>query len=153
MKKKIHLISEKDTKTLASIIAEEIFPGMVIGLSGDLGLGKTTFTKYLAESMGVKDLLNSPTFTILKTYKGKLDLYHMDVYRLKDAGYDYDLDDYIFGKGVSVIEWYPYIETMLPDEILTITFSFISESERGVLIEGSGRYEEIIKKINYRYSN
>ena len=85
-----------ESKLLASIIAEEIFPGMIIGLSGDLGSGKTTFTKYFAQSMGVKGVLNSPTFTILKTYTGNLDLFHMDVYRLKDIGYDYELDDYIF---------------------------------------------------------
>jgi len=149
----IRLNSEKNTEKLAHIIASEVFPGMIIGLSGDLGSGKTTFTKYLAKAMGINDNLNSPTFTILKTYKGKLNLYHMDVYRLEDIGYDYELDDYIYGDGVSVIEWYPYIQTMLPKEFLSLKFFFINESSRDVYIEGSEEYETIIQKINHRYSN
>ncbi|MDA3931597.1 MAG: tRNA (adenosine(37)-N6)-threonylcarbamoyltransferase complex ATPase subunit type 1 TsaE [Tenericutes bacterium] len=149
MKIDIRLNSEKDTEKLANIIANEVFPGMIIGLSGDLGSGKTTFTKYLAKSMGIKDNLNSPTFTILKTYEGKLNLYHMDVYRLEDIGYDYELDDFIYGEGVAVIEWYPYIKTMLPNQILSLTFSFVDEFTRDVSIEGSDQYEEIIQKISH----
>lgn len=149
MKKKIRLNSESDTLTLAQDIASDIFPGMVIGLSGDLGSGKTTFTKYFAKAMGVNDSVNSPTFTLLKTYQGQLDLYHMDVYRLEGIGYDYELDDFIFGSGVSVIEWYTYIEEMLPKEMLTITFTLIGETKRDVVIEGSGSYEKIIQKIGH----
>lgn len=149
MKKIIKINSEKDTMALAKDISQYIFPGMIIGLSGDLGSGKTTFTKYFAKAMGVDDSVNSPTFTLLKTYQGKLDLYHMDVYRLEGIGYDYELDDFIFGEGVSVIEWFPYIETMLPKDILTLTFTLIDEQKRDVVIEGSGLYEEIIEKINY----
>ena len=149
MKKKIRLNSESDTRTLAQDIASDIFPGMVIGLSGDLGSGKTTFTKYFAKAMGVNDSVNSPTFTLLKTYQGQLDLYHMDVYRLEGIGYDYELDDFIFGSGVSVIEWYTYIEEMLPKEMLTITFTLIDETKRDVVIEGSGSYEKIIQKIGH----
>jgi len=122
---------------------------MIIGLSGDLGSGKTTFTKYLSKAMGVKDNLNSPTFNILKTYQGILNLYHMDVYRLEDIGYDYELDDFIYGDGVSVIEWYPFIQTMLPENILSLTFSFVDEHKRDVLIEGSEIYESIIQKIGH----
>jgi tRNA threonylcarbamoyladenosine biosynthesis protein TsaE len=150
---KFSLKSEKDTLKLAEIIADYIFPGMIIGLKGDLGSGKTTFTKYLASSMGIQDNLNSPTFTILKTYQGKLDLYHMDVYRLENVGYDYELDDFIYGKGVSVIEWYPYIEEMLPKDILSLSFKFVDELVRDVTIGGSGPYEKIIQKISHRYSN
>jgi tRNA threonylcarbamoyladenosine biosynthesis protein TsaE len=149
VKKKIRLNSESDTLTLAQDIASDIFPGMVIGLSGDLGSGKTTFTKYFAKAMGVNDSVNSPTFTLLKTYQGQLDLYHMDVYRLEGIGYDYELDDFIFGSGVSVIEWYTYIEEMLPKEMLTITFTLIGETKRDVVIEGSGSYEKIIQKIGH----
>ncbi|MFP4478190.1 MAG: tRNA (adenosine(37)-N6)-threonylcarbamoyltransferase complex ATPase subunit type 1 TsaE [Candidatus Izemoplasmatales bacterium] len=152
MKINIRLNSEKDTKKLAMIIGDEVFPGMIIGLSGDLGSGKTTFTKYLAKAMGINDNLNSPTFTILKTYVGDLNLYHMDVYRLEDIGYDYELDDFIYGDGVSVIEWYPYIQTMLPEQILSLKFTFVDEFTRDVSIEGSGKYEEIIQKIDHRYS-
>jgi len=147
VKKKLRLNSEKDTLALAKQIAEDVFPGMIIGLSGDLGSGKTTFTKYLAKAMGINDSVNSPTFTILKVYPASLDLYHMDVYRLEGVGYDYELDEYIYGQGVSVIEWYDYIRDMLPKDILTLRFKYINESVRDLVIEGSGPYETIIEKI------
>ncbi len=153
MKIRKRLNSQEDTYKLAKIISEYIFPGMIIGLSGDLGSGKTTFTKYFAKEISVKDVLNSPTFTILKTYKGKLDLYHMDVYRLEGIGYDYELDDYIYGKGIAIIEWCEYIDIMLPKDILKISFKFIDETTRDVIIEGSDKYEKIVEEISDRYSD
>jgi tRNA threonylcarbamoyladenosine biosynthesis protein TsaE len=149
----IKLKSISDTEKLAIIIADYVFKGMVIGLTGDLGSGKTTFTKYLAKQIGVEDNLNSPTFTILKIYEGRLPLYHMDVYRLENAGYDYELDDYIFGSGISVIEWYQYIKEMLPENILSISIKVLDDSTRDVVIEGGGEYEEIVEAISNRYSN
>jgi tRNA threonylcarbamoyladenosine biosynthesis protein TsaE len=149
----IKLKSISDTEKLAIIIADYVFKGMVIGLTGDLGSGKTTFTKYLAKQIGVEDNLNSPTFTILKIYEGRLPLYHMDVYRLENAGYDYELDDYIFGNGISVIEWYQYIKEMLPENILSISIKVLDDSSRDVVIEGGGEYEKIVETISNRYSN
>jgi len=149
----IKLKSISDTEELAIIIADYVFKGMVIGLTGDLGSGKTTFTKYLAKQIGVEDNLNSPTFTILKIYEGRLPLYHMDVYRLENAGYDYELDDYIYGNGISVIEWYQYIEEMLPENILSISIKVMDDSTRDVEIKGGGEYEKIVEAISNRYSN
>lgn len=150
----IKLDSLADTETLAEIIADNAFKGMVIGLTGDLGSGKTTFTKYFAKRIGIKDTLNSPTFTIFKIYEGDLDLYHMDVYRLENSGYDYELDEYIFGEGITVIEWYEYIKDMLPEKLLEIEISLLDEDEsRNVVIKGEGRYEKIIEAISDRYSN
>jgi len=77
----------------------------------------------------------------------------MDVYRLEDIGYDYELDDFIYGEGVSVIEWYTYIKDQLPEELLTIDIQADGEFKRSLLIEGKGRYEKIIEAINNRYSN
>ena len=142
-----------DTDALAKVITDSLFPGFILGLTGDLGSGKTTFTKYLAKHMGIQDNLNSPTFTILKVYDNSLDLYHMDVYRLESIGYDYELDDYIYGNGVSVIEWYQYIETMLPNDMLEIEIKVIDESNRQLVIKGKGRYEEIVEDIDNRYGN
>lgn len=154
MELNIKLKSHQDTEKLAQIIAADVFPGCIIGLTGDLGSGKTTFTKYLAKHMGISDNLNSPTFTILKIYEHEnLDLYHMDVYRLEGIGYDFELDDYIYGDGVSVIEWYQYITEMLPEEILKISITAISDTERQVIVEGKGRYEKIVKDISDRYRN
>jgi len=154
VKTKITITSLDDTLKLASVIAKNLFPGFIIGLTGDLGAGKTTFTKYLAKQMGIIANINSPTFTILKIYEHeKLDLYHMDVYRLENIGYDYELDDYIYGKGVSVIEWYTYINQMLPNEFLKIKINVIESNLRVLDIEGKGRYEDVVKDINNRYSN
>lgn len=153
MEIKIKIKSISDTEKLAEIIAEKTFPGMIIGLTGDLGSGKTTFTKFFAKNIGVVDNLNSPTFTILKLYQGRLPLYHMDVYRLEDIGFDYELDEFIYGEGISVIEWYQYIEKMLPKEVLGLSFTVIDEFERDIVIKGEGEYEEIVKTISNRYSN
>ncbi|MBI9008388.1 MAG: tRNA (adenosine(37)-N6)-threonylcarbamoyltransferase complex ATPase subunit type 1 TsaE [Tenericutes bacterium] len=142
-----------DTEALAKVITENLFPGFILGLTGDLGSGKTTFTKYLAKHMGIQDNLNSPTFTILKIYNNSLDLYHMDVYRLENIGYDYELDDYIYGNGVSVIEWYEYIDSMLPEDKLEINIKVLGEFKRQLVIKGKGRYEQIVKDIDNRYGN
>jgi tRNA threonylcarbamoyladenosine biosynthesis protein TsaE len=150
---KKYVKSLENTDALAKVINDNLFPGFILGLTGDLGSGKTTFTKYLAKYMGIQDNLNSPTFTILKIYNNDLDLYHMDVYRLEDIGYDYELDDYIYGQGVSVIEWYQYIEEMLPKDKLEIDIKVLDENNRELTIRGTGRYEEIVKNIDNRYSD
>lgn len=150
---KLRLNSIIDTETLAKIIAEKAFKGMIVGLTGDLGSGKTTFTKFFSQAIGVKDNLNSPTFTILKIYEGNFALYHMDVYRLEEVGYDFELDDFIYGDGISVIEWYQYIKKMLPKNIISIDFKVIDEYARDVIIKGEEEYEEIVKAISNRYGN
>ncbi len=145
--------SLSDTNKLAKIIGEYIFPGMIIGLTGDLGSGKTTFTKFFGQAIGISDNLNSPTFTILKIYENTLPLYHMDVYRLENIGYDFELEEFIYGNGVTVIEWFEYIKEMLPKEILIISFRFIDEVTREITVKGSGVYERIIEAISDRYGN
>lgn len=147
MEKTIVIPSLEEMELFAKKIAELAFPGMIIGLGGDLGSGKTTWTKFFARHMGVNDTLNSPTFTILKIYQGKYPLYHMDVYRLEGIGYDYELDDFIYGDGIAVIEWYDYVKEMLPKEILTMDLTPLGETERKIVMKGSGRYENIIKSI------
>ncbi len=147
----VHSLSEMDN--LANIISEYIRPGLLIGLAGDLGSGKTTFTKFLAKHMGIDANVNSPTFSILKIYQGPLPLYHMDVYRLEDIGYDFELEDFIYGDGVAVIEWYSYVKNMLPDEMLTMDISMISNDLREITIKGSGEYAKIVETISNRYRN
>jgi len=99
----------------------------VLCLEGDLGAGKTTFTKYLGFGMGITDTINSPTFTILKVYENKIPLYHMDVYRLNGIGAYYDLEEFVYGYGVCVIEWYRHIYNSLPDEIMIIEIEILGE--------------------------
>jgi tRNA threonylcarbamoyladenosine biosynthesis protein TsaE len=149
MKKTINIRQMDDMAKFAKQIAGGIKPGMIIGLKGDLGSGKTTFTQFLAKQLGIQDNVNSPTFTILKIYQGPINLYHMDVYRLETIGYDYELDDFIYGDGVAVIEWYPYIRSMLPKSILEISIEIVNENERIVTIEGSDSYEAIVEAIGH----
>lgn len=148
---KKYIKSLEDTDLFAKVISDTLFPGYILGLTGDLGSGKTTFTKYLSKHMGIKDNLNSPTFTILKIYENELPLYHMDVYRLENIGYDYELDDFIYGQGVSVIEWYQYILGMLPKELLEVEIKVLEDDVRELTIKGQGRYEEVVKNIDNRY--
>jgi tRNA threonylcarbamoyladenosine biosynthesis protein TsaE len=117
-------------------------------LEGDLGAGKTTFTKYFGKSIGIEDNINSPTFTIMKIYEGDLDLFHMDVYRLNGIGADYDLEEYIYGEGVCVVEWYKNIIDSMPDDKLVIEIEIIDQNKRLLKIEGTGKYEEIVEKIS-----
>ena len=104
-----HLISKSlnDTNKIGKLIASCLFKGAVISLDGDLGAGKTTFTKSLGEYLGVKEEISSPTFNILKCYfDGTLPLYHIDAYRLEDGiNMDIGLEEVIEGDGVCVIEW------------------------------------------------
>ncbi|WP_205628903.1 tRNA (adenosine(37)-N6)-threonylcarbamoyltransferase complex ATPase subunit type 1 TsaE, partial [Acinetobacter baumannii] len=88
-------------QALAEQIGRLAEPGDVLTLSGDLGAGKTSFTQGLARGMGVNGVVNSPTFTIIKEYMGRLPLYHMDVYRMEDELEDLGFDEYFYGEGVT----------------------------------------------------
>ena len=107
----------KDTYELGEKIGQMAKPGMVISLTGDLGVGKTVFTQGLAKGLGIEEPVNSPTFTIVQVYEeGRLPLYHFDVYRIGDIeemdenGYE----DYFYGEGVCLIEWADLIREILP---------------------------------------
>ncbi len=144
----IELHSLSDTAHLADRLAERISPGSVVGLEGDLGAGKTTFTQYLAQAMGITAPVTSPTFTIMRIYdEVNPPLYHIDAYRLESVDADYELEEYIHGEGVCVIEWYTNIEVFLPEELLMITFVWTGEESRLCTIEGSGRYEALAREI------
>lgn len=147
---KLTFISNSDTKTkkIASLVGKSAFKGMVITLEGDLGAGKTTFTKGLAEGLNIKANVNSPTFVIIKEYSGDLPLYHMDVYRLANSEEDLGFDEYFFGEGVSVVEWASIVESYLPNNRLDIKIYNIDENTREINFIAIGdKYKEILKVI------
>ena len=117
------------TNKIGKLIGEEAFEGEVITLSGDLGAGKTTLTKEIGKTIGIKEDINSPTFNILKCYfnKNGLDLYHIDAYRLEDVpreNKNIGLEEVIEGEGLAVIEWPVYINEFLNfEESLNITIT------------------------------
>ena len=110
-----------DTEQLGVSIGRLVSAGDVIILSGDLGAGKTTFTKSLALGMGIDQMIKSPTYTIIREYQtGRLPLYHMDVYRIGGDADELGLEEYFEGDGVSVVEWGQLLEETMPQDYLTI---------------------------------
>ena len=144
--KSIHSLEEM--RDFAYLCAHYLRPGFVLGLEGDLGAGKTTFTQFLGEAIGIEGVINSPTFTIMKVYEeGRLPLYHIDAYRLDGIGADYDLEEYIDGSGVAVVEGYSRIMESMPETFLSFTIEWTGEEERKITLKGSGAYESIIKAL------
>ena len=151
MEYKITTRSEHDTIELAQNIESEKFPNMVICLRGDLGSGKTVFTKGFAKALEVKEEVTSPTFNIIKEYTtGELPLFHMDVYRLDGNVEDLGIEEYFTKKGITIIEWADMIPDYLPEERLDIKIKNSSEDEdkRIITIKPYGAaYEELCEAI------
>lgn len=144
----LNTTDSNETSQFAARLAGFLQPGDVIALEGDLGAGKTTFTKGLAKGLDIKKTVNSPTFTIIKEYRGRLPLYHMDVYRVADAFEDLGFDEYFEGDGVTVVEWAHLIEEQLPAEMLTIYLYHEDQDQRKMVFVPKGkRYEQLCKEI------
>ena len=147
--------SERDTIELAENFEAEKFSGMVICLEGDLGTGKTLFTKGFAASMEIDETITSPSYNIIKEYySGEMPLYHMDVYRLEKDVESIGLPDYFGKDGVVIIEWADMIEKYLPEERLEIKFTAIDENKRLLKlsftnIEGNIIFSELPKGTYY----
>ena len=143
--------SEEETIELAQNIESEKFPNMVICLQGDLGSGKTIFTKGFANAMEITEEITSPTFNIIKEYtSGELPLYHMDVYRLDGKVDDLGIEEYFTKGGITIIEWADMISDYLPEERLDIKIKNISENEnkRTIILTPHGsKYEEVCEDV------
>ena len=148
---KITTYSEEETIELAQNFESEKFPNMVICLRGDLGSGKTVFTKGFAQAMGINEEITSPTFNIIKEYTtGDMPLYHMDVYRLDGKVDDLGIEEYFTKDGVTIIEWADMIEDYLPEERLDIKFkhSVEDEDKRIITITPYGYdYEDVCEAV------
>ena len=148
---KITTYSEQETIELAQNIESEKFPNMVICLMGDLGTGKTVFTKGFAQALEVQEEVTSPTFNIIKEYtSGQLHLYHMDVYLLDGKVEDLGIEEYYNKKGITIIEWADMIPDYLPEKRLDIRIKSSEEDEdkRIITITPYGRkYEELCEAI------
>ena len=121
--------------------------GDILVLTGDLGAGKTTFTKGLALGLGISQMIKSPTYTIVREYEGRLPLYHLDVYRIGDDPDSIDLDDFLFGEGVTVIEWGELLGENLPDNYLKLNL-LKKEDGRELVFEAKGkRAQELLEEL------
>lgn len=146
----MNIASQRDTEALAAWFSEQAWSGMVIALDGDLGAGKTTFSKAFAASIGVQEIVSSPTFTIIKEYEGKeLPFYHMDVYRLSlEEADELGLDDYFYGNGVTIIEWANLITEILPPQYLSLYIEYIDEGQRMITFKAYGEpYMRCLQKL------
>jgi tRNA threonylcarbamoyladenosine biosynthesis protein TsaE len=134
-------------------LGQRVSPGDIICLNGDLGAGKTHFTKGIAKGLGIEDIITSPTFTIVNEYEqGRLKLYHFDVYRVNDPDEiaAIGFDEYIFDKGVSVIEWSNYIEELIPQQRIEVIITKLPDKGvnfRKISINYFGERYEYIKEL------
>ena len=118
---------ETETKKFATDVAQTLKKGDVIALVGDLGTGKTTLSKYIAEALGITETITSPTFTIVQEYhSGRLPLYHFDVYRVDDIEEMYRIgyEEYFYGEGVGIVEWADIVEEIIPEDAKVIFIEY-----------------------------
>ena len=141
--------NKMETRSLGKTIAPLLEPGDVLLLEGDLGAGKTTFTGGVAEGLGVKEDVISPTFNIMKCYfHGRIPLYHIDAYRLEGQNIEIGLDEYIEGDGACFIEWPQFIEPLLPDEKMEIILKNEGGDQRSITFTSDcPRFEKIIEQL------
>ena len=142
--------NSEETIELGRIISRFLQKGDILALFGDLGSGKTTLVKGIAKGLKVKSqIVNSPSFVLLKEYKGKLPVYHFDFYRIKkgEEVYGIGLEEFLFGKGICVIEWADRIRRFLPKEYLRMELKVKDKNKRKIRMIGFGKhYKELVKK-------
>ncbi|KHD45520.1 tRNA (adenosine(37)-N6)-threonylcarbamoyltransferase complex ATPase subunit type 1 TsaE [Streptococcus hongkongensis] len=137
--------NENELMSFGNTLGLALQKGDVIVLSGDLGSGKTTFTKGIAKSLGITQMVKSPTYTIVREYEGRLPLYHLDVYRIGDDPDSIDLDDFIYGQGVTVIEWGELLDSSLFNDYLAITIDKV-DSGRSLSLRSHGNRSDALAK-------
>lgn len=146
--------STEKTEAIGELVGKLLNPGDILCLNGDLGTGKTHFTKGIAKGLNITDYITSPTFNIVNEYEGRLKLYHFDVYRVNDPDeiYAIGFDEYIFSDGVSVIEWANYIDELIPKEHINITIEKIPSlgpDFRKIKIDTYGERYKHIEEVKF----
>src|SRR5574340_682450 len=138
--------SQEETEALGWEFSRKLLPGDIIGLVGELGSGKTCFVRGVAKGLGVRGNVKSPSFTIINIHeredgRGEINrLYHIDLYRIRsiEEFYDAGLEEYIYGKGISVIEWADKFPELLEVCTIVIRFSYVDERVREIIIQRRG---------------
>ena len=156
---KLEINNLKDTEKLAKIFANKIKEtGAFVCLYGEIGAGKTTFTKYVAEYLQIKETVTSPSFVILNEYhSGIIPVYHFDLYRLELEGVKSiaaELEEYSEGKILTLVEWAQYSNIELPNDRLEINIEYGDDSQRTFeFLAKSNKFEKLVKDIENEYSN
>lgn len=140
----ILLNNEEDMRGFADFLSQFAKPGTVIALYGDLGVGKTTFSRYFAEKLGVTEKVSSPTFTILHEYRsGNLPLFHFDLYRVLDLDEICEFaDEYFYGDGVCLIEWAENAHDLIPEDAIRLKLSYGDDENERIVIFASADENE-----------
>lgn len=140
--------TEKEMIDFGERLSKLMFPNFILTLEGDLGAGKTTFTKGIGRGLGIQKVINSPTFTIVKIYHGKLPLYHFDAYRLEGQDEELGFEEMFEDGAVCVIEWPQFIQDILPSERLEIYIQKNDDETRTFSFQAKGeKYENIVKEL------
>lgn len=151
----IKINSIDEMQQLAYDITQLVTPNTIIALNGDLGAGKTTFTKGIGKALEIQRVINSPTFTIMKVYDANKKvnninkLYHLDVYRLESSNSDFELEEYFYLNGLTVIEWANIIEDILPGDTYYIDIYRITDTSRNVELKNFPK--DILDKLGEKY--
>lgn len=151
----IKLLNLEDTEKLGLLLGNLAAPGDVICLDGDLGSGKTALSQAIARGLGVPDTcyVTSPSFTILHEYEGRIPMYHMDFYRLQDAGEVEDLgfDEYFYLTGLTVIEWSNRAVELLPNDRITLLIELNNDLSRTITLKSTKKYAKLLQSINQQF--
>ena len=148
MEKVIKVNNLEETIALGNRLGLLLQPNMLLTLSGDLGAGNTTFTKGIGQGLGITKVINSPTFTILKQYQGRLNLSHFDAYRLEGQDDDLGFEEIFDSDDVCVVEWANFIEDILPVDRLTIEIKKIDENIREFVFKtNSEKYAQVVEAL------
>lgn len=153
----LELDSVAKTRRLGETLGKCLFGGAVILLSGELGAGKTSLTQALAKGLGVPDdePVSSPSYTLMNHHRGRLDLYHFDLYRLsdKDELFELGFDEYLHDEGVTVVEWFDRVPDLRP-EGLEITLAYKGEDARCATLTARGvRYRRLLNDLRQNWEN
>ncbi|WP_397428559.1 tRNA (adenosine(37)-N6)-threonylcarbamoyltransferase complex ATPase subunit type 1 TsaE [Proteiniclasticum sp.] len=143
--------SVEETMNLGRKLGTVIEKGSTLCLTGDLGTGKTHFAKGFAKGLGIKDNITSPTFTIVNEYdEGRLPFYHFDVYRVNDIDeiLQVGFEEYVYGQGVTLIEWADMIEAILPEELIHVKIEKTENpDERKITIRSFGKEYDFLEEL------
>lgn len=150
----IMTFSEEETKRLGELIGELLRGDEVILLTGELGTGKTTLIQGIAKGMGVGENPISPSFVLVREYKGKFPLFHVDLYRVEEDIESIGLEEYLGREGVVAVEWAEKGRGYLPEDALFIRLEHLEGDKRRITLIGKGeKYREIVRKVKERWSS
>ncbi|MCD7894700.1 MAG: tRNA (adenosine(37)-N6)-threonylcarbamoyltransferase complex ATPase subunit type 1 TsaE [Erysipelotrichaceae bacterium] len=145
----LQLMNENEMLEFGKQLGQHLFNGAIITLNGELGVGKTTLTKGIGAALGIKKVINSPTFTIVKIYHGDQTLYHFDAYRLEGQNEELGFEEMFEDDGICVIEWPQYIEDILPDDRLEIHMTKNEDQSRSFSFVAKGeQYQNLLEEMN-----